>query len=95
MRVLVTGASRVHRPHAWPSGSTADGHEVVPFSRRAGGDVTDPAAVERAAQGVDAVAHLVAILDGSDEQFEAVNAQGTRNVGRGGAGRRACAGSCT
>ena len=79
MRVLVTGASGY-------IGSTvverleADGHVVVPFSRRHGGDVTDPAALERAAQGADAVVHLVAILDGSDAQFEAVNAQGPANA---------------
>ena len=30
--------------------------------------------------GADAIAHLVAILDGSDEQFQAVNVGGTRNV---------------
>jgi NADH dehydrogenase len=77
--VLVTGASgfigsRVVERLA------ADGHEVVPFSRRTGGDVTDPASIERAAQGADAIAHLVAILDGSPEQFEAVNAQGPANA---------------
>jgi uncharacterized protein YbjT (DUF2867 family) len=77
--VLVTGASGfigrrlVERLEV-------DGHEVVPFSRRTGGDVTDAAAIERAAQGVDAIAHLVAILDGSDAQFEAVNARGPANA---------------
>jgi NADH dehydrogenase len=33
-----------------------------------------------AVQGVDAVVHLVAILDGSDDDFERVNAQGTRSL---------------
>src|SRR5581483_4326267 len=58
----------------------ADGHEVLPFSRRTGGDITDPVSVEQAAQGVDAIVHLVAILDGSDAQFEAVNARGPANA---------------
>ena len=44
------------------------------------GDVTDLAVAGAAAQGVDAIVHLVAILDGSDAQFEAVNAGGPRNV---------------
>ena len=58
----------------------ADGHDVVPFSRRTGGDVTDAAALAEAAQGADAIVHLVAILDGSAERFEAVNAQGPANA---------------
>jgi uncharacterized protein YbjT (DUF2867 family) len=79
VRVLVTGASGfVGR--AVVARLEADGHEPVPFSRANGGDVTDPAALARAAQGADAIVHLVAILDGSDEQFEAVNVQGARNA---------------
>ena len=57
-----------------------DGHEVVRFSRHTGGDITDAESVAKAVAGVDAIAHLVAILDGSDEQFQAVNVGGTRNV---------------
>jgi uncharacterized protein YbjT (DUF2867 family) len=79
VRVLVTGSSGFIGRRLVDRLET-DGHEAVPFSRQTGGDVTDPAAVERAVQGVDAIAHLVAILDGSDERFEAVNAQGARNV---------------
>jgi uncharacterized protein YbjT (DUF2867 family) len=79
VRVLVTGSSGFIGRRLVDR-LEADGHEVVRFSRQSGGDVTDRAAIERAAQGADAVAHLVAILDGSDERFEAVNAQGTRNV---------------
>jgi uncharacterized protein YbjT (DUF2867 family) len=79
VRVLVTGATGYIGARVVER-LEADGHEVRPFSRRTGGDITDAAAVERAAQGVDAVAHLVAILDGSPERFEAVNAQGPRNA---------------
>ena len=79
MRVLVTGASGFIGRHV-VARLEADGHEVVSFSRRNGGDVTDPAALERAAQGADAIVHLVAILDGSEAQLEAVNAQGPANA---------------
>jgi len=79
VRVLVTGASGFIGSRVVER-LQADGHEVVPFSRRTGGDITDPASIERAAQGADAIAHLVAILDGSPEQLEAVNAQGPANA---------------
>ena len=58
----------------------AGGHEVFGFSRGSGGDVTDPASVRAAVDGVDAVVHLVAILQGSDRDFEQVNHIGTRNL---------------
>ena len=79
MRVLVTGASGFIGSRV-AERLRADGHEVVPFSRRTGGDITDPASIEQAAQGADAIAYLVAILDGSPEQLEAVNAQGPANA---------------
>jgi uncharacterized protein YbjT (DUF2867 family) len=79
VRVLVTGASG-YIGRRLVERLEADGHDVVPFSRRSGGDITDPAAIERAAHGADALAHLVAILDGSDEQFEAVNTGGPANA---------------
>jgi dihydroflavonol-4-reductase len=47
------------------------------------GDVTDPAAVLRAARGSDAAIHCAALLGGASQNmadFEAVNAGGTRNV---------------
>jgi uncharacterized protein YbjT (DUF2867 family) len=44
------------------------------------GDVTDPMSLERACQGVDAIAHLVAIIEGRSADFERVMAQGTRNL---------------
>ena len=70
----------------------ASGHEVRALVRAgaeprlprgaeaAVGDVTDARSVDDASDGVEAIVHLVAILDGSDEQFEAINAGGTRNV---------------
>jgi NADH dehydrogenase len=79
MRVLVTGSSGYIGTRIVER-LEADGHEVRPFSRRTGGDITDPASVAQAAQGVDAIVHLVAILDGSDERFEAVNARGPANA---------------
>jgi|tagenome__1003787_1003787.scaffolds.fasta_scaffold20988416_5 uncharacterized protein YbjT (DUF2867 family) len=45
------------------------------------GDVTDADAyAAAAAAGTDAIVHLVAILDGSDEDFERVNSEGPRNA---------------
>jgi dihydroflavonol-4-reductase len=47
------------------------------------GDVTDPDAVIRAAQGSDAAIHCAALLGGASQNladFEAVNVQGTKNV---------------
>ncbi|MFL6049809.1 MAG: complex I NDUFA9 subunit family protein [Gaiellales bacterium] len=44
------------------------------------GDVTDAASLEAAADGCDAIVNLVAILEGTDAAFQAVNAGGPRNV---------------
>jgi uncharacterized protein YbjT (DUF2867 family) len=44
------------------------------------GDVTDAGSYAAAADGCEAIVHLVAILDGTDEQFEAINAGGARNA---------------
>lgn len=45
------------------------------------GDVTDPASLRRALQGVDTVIHLVAIItEKGGATFARINAQGTRNV---------------
>ncbi len=79
MRVLVTGASGYVGREVCRR-LEADGREVVRFSRSSGGDVSDPGSVRAAVERVDAIVHLVAILDGSDAQFEAVNVQGPRNV---------------
>jgi uncharacterized protein YbjT (DUF2867 family) len=67
VRALVRDPQRASRLAAW-------GVEL------AQGDVTDPASLTTAMQGVDAVVHLVAIIKGSPADFERVMAQGTRNV---------------
>ena len=53
---------------------TVEGAEVVV------GDVTRPETLPAALAGVDAVIHLVAILQGKPEDFDRVIAGGTRNV---------------
>ncbi len=44
------------------------------------GDMTEPATLRRAVQGVDTVVHLVAILAGKPQDFERVMTQGTRDL---------------
>ena len=79
MKVLVTGATGFVGT-AVVRRLEGAGHEVRPFLRAAGGDVTDPDAVARAMEGVDAAVNLVAILEGSPEEFERIIAGGARNV---------------
>jgi uncharacterized protein YbjT (DUF2867 family) len=44
------------------------------------GDMTDPESLRRAVEGCDTVVHLVAILLGSEEAFERIMVQGTRDL---------------
>jgi uncharacterized protein YbjT (DUF2867 family) len=44
------------------------------------GDITDPASVRRAAEGVDVVVHLIAIRQGKPQQFQRVMVDGTRDL---------------
>ncbi len=67
VRALVRDPARASRLASW-------GAEL------ATGDVTDPASLSAACEGVDAVVHLVAIIKGSRQAFESVMEQGTRNV---------------
>jgi uncharacterized protein YbjT (DUF2867 family) len=67
VRALVRNPARAGRLTAW-------GAEL------ATGDVTDPASLRAACEGVDAVVHLVAIIKGSPADFERVMSEGTRNV---------------
>ncbi|HKC78411.1 MAG TPA: complex I NDUFA9 subunit family protein [Gaiellaceae bacterium] len=67
VRALVRDPARATRLAAW-------GVELAP------GDVTDPASLRAACEGVDAVVHLVAIIRGRPADFERVMSEGTRNV---------------
>jgi len=72
------------------TGLLARGDEVTALQRRPSGlpcrevlgDVADPAVVERAARGQDAVLHLAAKVDvtGPWAQYASANVEGTRNV---------------
>jgi NADH dehydrogenase len=90
MRVLVSGGSGYVGTEVVASLVSA-GHEVRAITHHeqvqtpAGveqvtGDVADGVSYSAAAEGCDAIVHLVAILDGTDEQFEAINAGGARNA---------------
>jgi uncharacterized protein YbjT (DUF2867 family) len=90
MRVLVSGGTGYVGTEVVASLASAN-HDVRALVHRAhpglpegveqvSGDVADAASYTAAAEGCDAIVHLVAILDGTDEQFEAVNAGGARNA---------------
>jgi NADH dehydrogenase len=89
----VTGATGFVGPAV--ANSIADaGHEVRVLERKPGawrdagircreavqGDMTDAASLERAAEGIEVVVHLVAIRQGKPEQFQRVMVEGTRNL---------------
>ena len=93
MTVLITGGTGFIGPHIVhalraretpvralvrnPAGATrlaAWGAEL------AVGDVTDPASLHAACEGVNTVVHLVAIIRGRPADFERVMTEGTRNV---------------
>jgi uncharacterized protein YbjT (DUF2867 family) len=93
MKVLVTGGTGFVGPkvvHAL----RAAGKEVRALVRRperAGkleawgcdlvqGDMTDSASLRRAAEGCDAIAHLVAIINGRPADFEQIMEHGTRDL---------------
>jgi NADH dehydrogenase len=86
MKVLVTGGT------GYVGREVVDrlldaGHEVRAMTRHPGadlpaaveqvaGDVADAESYAAAARGMDAIVHLAAILNGSDEDFRRINAEG-------------------
>ena len=93
MTVLVTGGTGFVGPHVVHAlrarevpvralvRDTARGSHLTAWDvELAVGDVTDPASLRAAVEGVDAVVHLVAIIKGRPADFERVMAEGTRNV---------------
>jgi NADH dehydrogenase len=93
MPVLVTGATGFIGPHVVHALRSRDVavRALVRDPARAGrlaawgvelvrGDVTDPSSLRAAAEGADAVIHLVAIIVGRPADFERVMAQGTRDL---------------
>jgi uncharacterized protein YbjT (DUF2867 family) len=93
VKVFVTGATGFVGPRV--ANAIVDaGHEVRVLERKPGswqkagircqeaaqGDVADPESLRRGVEGVDVVVHLVAIRQGSEEQFERVMIEGTRNL---------------
>jgi uncharacterized protein YbjT (DUF2867 family) len=91
--VLVTGGTGFIGPHVVHTLRAADtpvralvrkpahaGRLAAWGAELAKGDVTDPASLRAACEGVDAVVHLVAIIKGRADDFERVMSEGTRNV---------------
>jgi dihydroflavonol-4-reductase len=81
-RYLVTGATGFLGSHV-ARALEAKGHEVVPFARRAGGDVLDGARVRAAAAGCAGVFHCAGKVSRRREDAEElyrVHVEGTRTV---------------
>jgi uncharacterized protein YbjT (DUF2867 family) len=93
LKVFVTGATGFVGPGV--ANAIVDaGHDVRVLERKPGswkesglrcqeavqGDMTDAETLRRGVQGADVVVHLVAIRQGSPEQFERVMIGGTRNL---------------
>jgi uncharacterized protein YbjT (DUF2867 family) len=91
--ILVTGASGFvggHVAHALRAAGK-DVRALVRDPRKAArlgawevelieGDMTDPASLRRAVAGCDAVVHLVAIRQGTGQQFQRIMVDGTRDL---------------
>ena len=91
MKVLVTGGTGFVGPHIVQR-LADDGHTVRVLEHTAGssaglpnedavqGEMTDAESLRRAAEGQEAVVHLVALLSGSPEEFRRVMEEGTRDL---------------
>jgi uncharacterized protein YbjT (DUF2867 family) len=88
MRVLVTGGTGFIGPKVVEA-VRARGHDVRVLVRKspppAGvesvpGDMTDAESLRRAVSGCEVVVHLVAIRQGTPEQFERIMSRGTRDL---------------
>jgi dihydroflavonol-4-reductase len=82
VRYLVTGATGFLGANLVRALEEA-GHTVVAFSRASGGDVTDPAAVRRAASGCEGAFHCAGKISRRPADAEAlyrVHVEGTKNV---------------
>jgi uncharacterized protein YbjT (DUF2867 family) len=67
VRCLVRNRGKAEKLESW-------GCELVE------GDMTDPASLSRAVEGVDVVVHLVAIRQGKREEFQRIMVGGTRDL---------------
>jgi NADH dehydrogenase len=93
VKVLVTGATGFVGP-AVANAIVDAGHDVRVLERKPGswskagircqeavqGDMTDRDSVRRAVEGRDVVVHLVAIRQGSEQQFRRIMIEGTRSL---------------
>jgi NADH dehydrogenase len=90
MKVLITGGTGFVGPHVVRAAAGA-GHDLrllVRDSTRSRdlpgqpvvGEMTNTVSLQHAAEGVDAVVHLVAIRQGPEELFKRVMEQGTRDL---------------
>ncbi len=82
MRYLVTGATGFLGTHV-ADRLRDEGHDVVPYSRSAGGDVLDAPRVRQAAAGCDGVFHCAGFVSRKKEDAERlyrVHVEGTRTV---------------
>jgi uncharacterized protein YbjT (DUF2867 family) len=88
VKVLVTGGTGFVGPIVVEA-IRGRGHDVRALTRKSGapagvetvtGDMTAPASLRRAVEGVDVVVHLVAIRQGRRELFDRVMTQGTRDL---------------